>query len=65
MTANEKINEVLEKLIKITELQLEFAEKSIKDPKMKDLAGYYKGEAYAYEFMYGVLQDYLIDDDNL
>lgn len=62
---NEKINETLEAIIKEVERKLANAEACLKDPNKQDLADYLKGEAYAYEYVYGLLQDHLIDDDNL
>ena len=62
---NEKINEVLETLIKEVEYHLKEAENFQKDPKNKDFYEFYKGELFAYDTVLGLIADHLIDDDNL
>lgn len=62
---NEKINEVLETLIKEVNAYYKDAENLLADPKNKDLEDFYKGELFAYDVVWGLLQDHLIDDDNL
>lgn len=65
MTANEKVNEVLVRLIRQVELRYNDAEKKQADPDNKHLEDFYKGELSAYDVVWGLLQDQLIDDDNL
>ena len=62
---NEKINEVLETLIKEVDSYYKDTENLLKDPKNKHLEDFYKGELFAYDTVLGLIADHLIDDDNL
>lgn len=65
MTANERVNEVLETLIKEVNYHCKDAENFQKDPKNKDWYDFYKGELFAYDAVLSLIADHLIDDDNL